>query len=79
MSQIIFATPIPNQVIFTNITKNTDYKIFISGYNTVQVYPDYMIGVDIISFTTYGMLDTNSTSGSRYFLGWIIFYFVIEI
>jgi hypothetical protein len=62
MSQVISATPIPTQAFFKDIKSDTEYRVFLSAYNAIQLYPDYMWNYKTISFTTYGMVQGSQTS-----------------
>lgn len=62
MSQVISATPIPTQAFFKDIKSDTEYRVFLSAYNTIQLYPDYMWNYKTISFTTYGMVQDSETN-----------------
>ncbi|CAG9319951.1 unnamed protein product [Blepharisma stoltei] len=54
---------VPEQVSFSGLQKDKTYKIYLSGQNTVQEYPDLMDVVKIIPFTTNGMSTQTTSSG----------------
>lgn len=62
MSQSVDATPIPTQAFFYDILPDLEYRVMVTAENTLQVYPDFMYFVKIISFTTYGMVADNQSS-----------------
>ena len=68
MTEVLSAGPVPTQSFISSIFPNLYYRVLICAYNTLQYYPDYMNEVEVISFSTFGMSLTKSTSFASRFL-----------